>query len=979
MSDQKRSFSFLRLAALAMLMITVSVAGVWASDELESTPLEIPYIPQEGVSDDEAASSDFSVDGPVEPSLVTIGLNFQGSQLSVDSGFIPPDTMGAVGPDDIVELINGRFDVYDKTTGMQIDTDDLFDFWTVRVGLPNPPANPCDLGAGICTLSRNACTSNANCRNNTLVDPRVVYDPDTGRWFAASIDLFANNNIYVGRTDTDDPTGTWRGVRFAADTVGVAEFHDYPTLALDADGVYICTQDFDRGFGGGGVESCYSIPKADLLPAAPSVANMTRFESSPAGLPTVSGSVQANLDFGVSDGRAALLGVNGGAIVRSDILGAGGAGATLGTPTGIAGDPGHAGPPDARQPHPTDPSVLIENVAPRFVGNVFELGNSLWAVHSVQGSSGSNSALRWYQIDEPSNVLVQTGLIDNPNEDYHEPSIAVNPFGNVVIGYTCSGPNLAASACVSVGETVGGTTTFEDRMILQVGDGHYYNDGINRTGRNRWGDYSATVIDPADQCTFWTFQEFVAVSAVGNVGPSPRPNGGSWGIQVTELVIDAPVATIPGDVEFEDTCLGDTSTETLEVCNTTPNDGPCANLVVHGITSSDPEFAVTEPSSGFPVVISPDFCFPFEVKFTPVTAGAKSGVLTVETNDPSAAAVDVNVSGEATEPEIRVTGSPDFGDVCAETLAEKTIKVCNVGPCDLFVASATINCDDFTIMTNPFPAIVSPDSCLDLVIRFTPTTAGPKTCQLEILSNDPPAVLVDLTANTPLASIDVPPAQSFPPTVIQSVGECVSKNPFPVSNTGSCNLDITDFSITTNPDEFALDGVPSFPIILGPGDVAGEGDLRTVFGPEEIDRDRLGAVTVTYVSEPITGATTEVSRALCGEGVRTGARMLVTHNGMPLTAVKSIKLQRLGGNRNLKIVDTVDVAKNVPLNMVMPAAPCEPFVFHREYGGDSNPIQLLPGSYLVTVQARINGKNMRQSVAFDVSTCDFNPNIVVMF
>ena len=49
---------------------------------------------------------------------------------------------------------------------------------------------------------------------------------------------------------------------FDADTVGAAEFHDYPTLAVDADGLYICTNDFNAG----GDESCYSIPKADLWP-----------------------------------------------------------------------------------------------------------------------------------------------------------------------------------------------------------------------------------------------------------------------------------------------------------------------------------------------------------------------------------------------------------------------------------------------------------------------------------------------------------------------------------------------------------------------------------------------------------------------------------------------------------------------------------------------------------------------------------------
>jgi hypothetical protein len=63
---------------------------------------------------------------------------------------------------------------------------------------------------------------------------------------------------------------------------------------------------------------------------------------------------------------------------------------------------------------------------------VVEQGDSLWAVHTVRGS-GLNSALRWYEIDEPTNTLLQTGLIEDLLQDYIDASIAVNAFGQVVI------------------------------------------------------------------------------------------------------------------------------------------------------------------------------------------------------------------------------------------------------------------------------------------------------------------------------------------------------------------------------------------------------------------------------------------------------------------------------------------------------------------------------------------------------------------
>jgi hypothetical protein len=429
--------------------------------------------------------------------------------------------------------------------------------------------------------------------------------------------------------------------------------------------------------------------------------------------------------------------------------------------------------------------------------------------------------------------------------------------------------------------------------------------------------------------------------------------------------------------DFGDVCLDD---DFKDLNLTISNSGGCV-LSVSGITSSSTEFQVAGVVV-YPLVIGAGASVAVPIRLDPTSLGAKNATITVSSDDPDTPTQDVSVSGNTPPGDIRVTGSTDFGDVCAGELAEKTVPVCNAGSCNLSVSSATIDCPDFTLINNPFPATVSPDSCLDLVIRFTPTSAGSKTCILTIISDDPdaPTVTQTLTANTPMASIDVPPDQTFPPTVIQSVDACSSNEPFPVSNTGTtCNLTITALSITGNPAEYSLLALPSFPIILEPGDIAGEGALNTVFGPELLGRDSMGEISVTYVDDPITRHTTTVTRDLCGEGVRTGARVLVTKGGVPLSMVKSIKLQRLGPKKNKKLLDTIDNAKNLSLVTVNQGAPCPDFQYHREYSTVSNRIQLAPGSYVVTVQAVINGKNKKKTVGFDVSSCDFNPNIVVHF
>ena len=74
----------------------------------------------------------------------------------------------------------------------------------------------------------------------------------------------------------------------------------------------------------------------------------------------------------------------------------------------------------------------------------------------------------------------------------------------------------------------------------------------------------------------------------------------------------APQVQVPGSIDFGDSCLRDKRQATLNVCNTGK-----ADLVIDPIASSNSQFTVTTPSAGYPVVISPDFCFPFQVTFNP--------------------------------------------------------------------------------------------------------------------------------------------------------------------------------------------------------------------------------------------------------------------------------------------------------------------------------------------------------------------------
>lgn len=424
--------------------------------------------------------------------------NFLGSTI-YDSGFIPPDTMGAVGMDHIVEMLNGAFAIYDKDTGALISRITLDEFWTDVAGVLIP--------AGDLTF-----------------DPRIIYDPTVDRYFAVSIDGGApaagivSNNVYVAVSATDDPTGDWHGFQFVADSVDGVRFNDYVTLGVDARGIYMATNNFLAPTSTGADVSLYYIPKADLLAPSPTIANMQRFENLNSSALGYGFTLQPAVDFGTEDGTEILSNPGSGTIlIETELIDAGGGVLTITLPDQIV-VPAFATAPPGQQPN----SPPLENVSPRFTSNVVKVGGSLWASHTVTGVSG-RSAVRWYEIDADTNAVLQTGLIEDPELDFLDASIAVNEMGQVLIGFTGTGDTQFPSSMAVMGETDGGVTTFGTPEILAPGLGDYFVDF--GSGRNRWGDYSATMVDPESRNGnhFWTFQELVVTDDV-------------WGVQITEVV-----------------------------------------------------------------------------------------------------------------------------------------------------------------------------------------------------------------------------------------------------------------------------------------------------------------------------------------------------------------------------------------------------------------------------------------------------------
>ena len=125
---------------------------------------------------------------------------------------------------------------------------------------------------------------------------------------------------------------------------------------------------------------------------------------------------------------------------------------------------------------------------------------------------------------------------------------------------------------------------------------------------------------------------------------------GAW--RLSFLKVAMPEIQVPSPPFFAPACSGARTTGTLNVCNTS-----AGNLIVSGITSSNPDFTVVAPSAGFPVSISHDFCFPFQIGFNPTTPGSKTTNLTIASNDPSFPSLALRQM-PASGPELRQRSSP---------------------------------------------------------------------------------------------------------------------------------------------------------------------------------------------------------------------------------------------------------------------------------------------------------------------------------
>jgi hypothetical protein len=172
----------------------------------------------------------------------------------------------------------------------------------------------------------------------------------------------------------------------------------------------------------------------------------------------------------------------------------------------------------------------------------------LWTAQNI-GVSNTGSAtgtrtrngVRWYELQNIASPAVpgvfQTGLLfaatgTNVTTDPHfwMPSIMVSGQGHAMIGCSTAGTNLFADA-TTAGRLAGDALGTMQAPTNVTFAGTSYNPPSDPGGANgrRWGDYSYTSVDPIDDMSMWTIQDFC-----------DAPN--SYGCQVVKMMAPPPAS-----------------------------------------------------------------------------------------------------------------------------------------------------------------------------------------------------------------------------------------------------------------------------------------------------------------------------------------------------------------------------------------------------------------------------------------------------
>ncbi len=416
--------------------------------------------------------------GPPDPLLYSIEnqtntpapiQNFDG--MGNILGASPPDTVGAVGPNHYVQMINVNIAVYNKTGTLLSGPSDIDALWSGQGG---------------------------NCDPNTAGDPIVLYDQLADRWLVSQ---FAGpSHMCVAISQTADPTGAYHLYEF-----NVGSFPDYFKFGVWPDGYYMSANEnsytayaFDRSqmlAGNAATFQKFTGQTNLLLPSDIDGATLP-----PVGAPNYFYTFKDNSSHGGAD-RIEVFAFD------VDWVTPGNSTFTLANTIPISAFTysvcGFFNFNCIPQNGTTRKLDAISEW-PMFRLQYRNFGTHETLVSNFTVDVGSDRAgIRWFELHKTGAnwTLYQEGTHAPDNNHYWLGSAALDQAGNMALAYSVSSSSMYPAIRYA-------TRLSSDPLGTMQSEATLINGGGSQTGNNRWGDYSALTVDPVDECTFWFTSEY---------------------------------------------------------------------------------------------------------------------------------------------------------------------------------------------------------------------------------------------------------------------------------------------------------------------------------------------------------------------------------------------------------------------------------------------------------------------------------------
>ncbi len=420
----------------------------------------------------------------------TIIQNFDGIPAT---GFLPPDTVGAVGPNHYIQMVNSAIAVFSKK-GQRLFGPSLIN--TLWKGFGGP------------------------CESENNGDPVARYDSQADRWLVSQFALEEHMQCIAISKGPDPASGQWFLYAFETKTSdGTGVTPDYPKIGVWPDAYYMGTQ---RGFPDGGLD-VWAFERDKMLAGRParqvqfSVAGPSLFlmpsdldgPKPPAGTPNFFvRHVDGKLYGGVDRLEIFEFSVNWRDPAKSTFK------LAVQIPVApfnsmLCGDvfSGNcATQPGTSVKLETLPAWLMWRLQYRNFGS----HQTLVTNHTVNADAKDRAGIRWYELRRQGNgawTKFQEGTHSPDSNHRWMGSIAMDKAGNIALGYSASGPNLFPSIRMATRRPNDPLGTLSGELTLKAGQGSQTHDAA------RWGDYSSMELDSMEPCTFWYTNQYMRATS----------------------------------------------------------------------------------------------------------------------------------------------------------------------------------------------------------------------------------------------------------------------------------------------------------------------------------------------------------------------------------------------------------------------------------------------------------------------------------